>query len=626
MGLNILNKEDLFARAITAHTAANYAEAEKLYRQVLQMDPNHAGACQNLGVLAFQVGRNDAAVPLLKRAIELQPNNASMWCNLGDTYTALRQGDEALAAYQKAVAVDPNMPTTYNNLGIVYSRLGRVADAINAWKKAIELAARPLGSSRVLIGHGGGAKSAAEEAKALAAASYNNLGNAYLQMIELDKALECHTIACEMAPDYANARSNKLRDYTHIPNVPWDRLLREHREWWELHTASIKPLMPHRNVRDPERKLKIGWVSADFREHSVTHFLLPLFQNFDKNQFEFCCYAGVTRPDDFTRMLAQCAPTFRQTLGVQDADLARIIQSDNIDILFELSGHTSDHRMSVMAYRPAPVQVAYLGYPMTTGAPASIIQYHLTDAIADPPGESDKHYTEKVFRLPTTNWCYRPPVDIPCEELPPIVRNRGTPLARPFTFGSFNNCSKMSKLTFEMWANVLKAAPGSRLLLKASAMADEATKQIIMERFAAEGVAKERVLLMPQQIDLAKHFAYYGHIDLGLDTYTYNGTTTTCEATWMNVPVVTLEGKEHISRVGASLLTNMGLPQLVAKTPEEFVAMASGYAKDLDALVALRRGLREKFRNSPVMDGKRFAAEFGASLRTMWRQWCTRPT
>jgi predicted O-linked N-acetylglucosamine transferase (SPINDLY family) len=427
-----------------------------------------------------------------------------------------------------------------------------------------------------------------------------------------------------MASDYANARSNKLRDYTHIPNVPWERLLREHREWWELHTSQIKPL-PHNNVRDPERKLKIGWISADFREHSVTHFLLPLFQNFDRDQFEFCCYAGVQRPDEFTHMLAKCAPVFRQTMGVQDADLARMIQNDNIDILFDLSGHTSDHRLAVMAYRAAPVQVAWLGYPMTTGAPSSIIQYHLTDGIADPEGETDGHYTEKVFRLPTTNWCYRPPVDIPCQELPPIVRNKGTSLERPFTFGSFNNCSKMSKLTFQAWAKVLKAAPGSRLLLKASAMADAVTKQVILDRFAAEGIPAERVVMCPQQINLAKHFEFYGNVDLGLDTYTYNGTTTTCEATWMNVPVLTLAGKEHISRVGASLLTNMGLPQLVAHTEEEFVEIAASYARDPEKLVELRKGLREKFRNSPVMDGKRFAGEFGQALRTMWRTWCANP-
>jgi protein O-GlcNAc transferase len=620
MPLNFLNKDDHFTRAINAHTHGKYAEAERLYRQVLAMDPNHAGAYQNLGVLAFQVGRNDAAIPLLKKAIELNPNNAAMYCNLGDAYTALRQGDDALAAYKKAVELDPNMPTTYNNLGIVYSRLGRVEDAINSWKKAIELASRPMGGSRVLIGHGGGNKSPADEARSLAAASYNNLGNAYLQMIELDQALECHIRACNMTPEYANARSNKLRDYTHIPHVPNDKLIREHREWWDLHTASIKPL-PHTNDPNPERKLRVGWISADFREHSVTHFLLPLFQNFDRNQFEFCCYAGVTRPDDYTRMLAQCAPVFRQTLGVSDSDLAATIKNDNIDILFDLSGHTSDHRLAVMAYTPAPVQCAYLGYPMTTGAPPSIIDWHITDGIADPPGESDTHYTEKVYRLPTTNWCYRPPVDIPCHEVPPVVRNPGT----PFTFGSFNNCSKMSKLTFSLWARVLKETPGSRLIIKASAMADAQTKKIILERFAAEGVPEDRIVLVPQQIELDKHFEYYSNVDLGLDTYTYNGTTTTCEALWMNVPVLTLAGNVHIARVGASLLTNAGYPELVTHSDDQFVETAVKYFKDHAALTDLRKGLRHRFRNSPVMDGKRFASEFGAALRTMWRQWCADP-
>jgi protein O-GlcNAc transferase len=617
MGLNIMNKEDLFAKAIAAHTASRYADAERLYKQVIQMDPKYAGAYQNLGVLAFQVGRNDAAIPLLRQAISLSPNNAAMYCNLGDAYTAMRQGDDALACYKKAVELDPDMATTHNNLGIVYSRLGRVEDAIKSWKKAIELSNRPLGNSRVLIGTGGSGVNPESERKSLAAAAYNNLGNAYLQQIELDKALECHRIACEMNISYANARSNMLRDYTHIPNLDPAMLLAEHRKWWEIHGKDVKP-MPHTNSREPDRKLRIGFVSPDFREHSVTHFLLPLFENIDKSQFEFVCYAGVNRPDEFTQMLARHAPLFRNALGAQDDELAKLAQDDKIDILFDLSGHTSDHRLRVFCYKPAPVQATFLGYPMTTGAPQAIIDYRLADPIADPPGLTDSHYSEKLWRLPKTMWCYRPPVNIPAEEVPPCVRDP----KQPFTFGSFNNCSKMSELTFRMWAKVLHATPGSRLLLKASAMADDNTKQIILSRFAKQDIPAERIAMVPQLVDLAKHFAYYGNIDLALDTYTYNGTTTTCEAMWMNVPVVTMVGDMHISRVGASLLTNMGLPQLVTHTEEEFVKVASGYAHNRDALVALRKGLRARLQNSPVMDGKAFAADFGAALRGMWKQWC----
>jgi predicted O-linked N-acetylglucosamine transferase (SPINDLY family) len=619
MPLNIVNKEDIFGKGIAAHTSGRFPEAEKFYRQVLQLDPNHAGAYQNLGVLAFQVGRNDAAIPLLKKALEFSPNNASMYCNLGDAYTALRQGDEALASYKKAVELDPNMPTTYNNLGIVYSRLGKVEEAITSWKKAIELSNRPLGSSRVLIGHGGGSKTPAEESKSLAAAAYNNLGNAYLQKIELDKALECHMKACEMSPEYSNARSNMLRDYTHIPNIPHATLLAEHKKWWTIHAAGIKK-MSHSNSRDPNRKIRVGWISPDFREHSVTHFLLPLFQNYDKSQFDYICYAGVSRPDDFTRMLAQCAPTWRNTLGVQDIDVAKQIQADQIDILVDLSGHTSDHRLLVFAHKPAPIQIAYLGYPMTSGATPDIIEWHLTDALVDPPGESDKHYSEKLYRLPTTNWCYRPPVNIPCQESPAFVRN---PQA-PFTYGSFNNCSKMSEITFRVWAKVLHATPGSRLMLKASAMADDNTRGIIHERFAKEGIPAERIVLVPQQVDLAQHFAYYGNIDLGLDTYSYNGTTTTCEALWMNVPVLTLAGDNHISRVGLSLLTNVGLPQLIAHNEDEFVKIAASYFENRDSLVELRKGLRAKLQSSNLMNGKKFADEFGDSLRDMWKQWSAR--
>lgn len=617
MALNIMNKEETFARAIAAHTAARYAEAEKLYKQVIQMDPKYAGAYQNLGVLAFQVGRNDAAIPLLKQAIGLAPTNAAMYCNLGDAYTAMRQGDDALSCYRKAVELDPNMATTHNNLGIVYSRLGRVEDAITSWKKAIELANRPLGNSRVLIGTGGAGGGADSERKNLAAAAYNNLGNAYLQQIELDKALECHRIACEMNNTYANARSNMLRDYTHIPNLDPAMLLAEHRKWWEIHGKGIKPLT-HSNSREPGRKLRIGWVSPDFREHSVTHFLLPLFENIDKTQYELVCYAGVSRPDEYTQMLAQQAPFFRNALGSQDEELAKLIQDDKIDILFDLSGHTSDHRLRLFCFKPAPIQATFLGYPMTTGAPRSLIDYRFADPIADAPGVTDAHYSEELLRLPTTMWCYRPPVNIPAEEVPPCVRDP----KQPFTFGSFNNCSKMSALTFRLWAKVLLAAPGSRLLLKASAMADDMTKRIILERFAKEGVPADRIMLVPQLVDLAKHFAYYGNIDLGLDTYTYNGTTTTCEAMWMNVPVVTMMGDMHISRVGASLLTNVGLPNLIAHTEEEFVKIAAGYAQNRDSLVALRKGLRSRLQNSPVMNGKQFARDFEGALRTIWKKWC----
>ncbi|HEY4329521.1 MAG TPA: hypothetical protein VGN88_07285, partial [Phycisphaerae bacterium] len=438
-----------------------------------------------------------------------------------------------------------------------------------------------------------------------------------LQQIELEKALECHRTACAMNSTYANARSNMLRDYTHLPNIDPALLLTEHRKWWDIHAKGVK-IMQHKNDPDPERPLKIGFVSPDFREHSVTHFLLPLFENLDKSKFEIACYAGVNRPDEFTSMLAKHVKFFRNALGSQDEDLAKMIQADGIDILFDLSGHTSDHRLRLFAFKPAPVQATFLGYPMTTGAPATLIDYRIADPIADPEGLTDSHYSEKLWRLPTTMWCYRPPVNIPAQEVAPSIRNPGA----PFTFGSFNNCSKMSSLTFRLWAKVLHATPGSRMVVKASAMADAKTRQIILNRFAKEGIPADRISLVPQLVDLAQHFAYYGNIDVALDTYTYNGTTTTCEALWMNVPVVTMYGPMHIARVGASLLTNVGLPELVTKNEEEFVKVASGFAADKEALSAVRKGLRAKFQNSPVMNGKQFAGDFGAALREMWKIWC----
>jgi predicted O-linked N-acetylglucosamine transferase (SPINDLY family) len=256
---------------------------------------------------------------------------------------------------------------------------------------------------------------------------------------------------------------------------------------------------------------------------------------------------------------------------------------------------------------------------MTSGSP--VIDWRLADPLCDPPGVTDSHYSERLCRLPHTMWCYRPPVQhLPATELPPSVRNPNT----PFTFGSFNNCSKMSEITFRLWARTVLANPGSRLLLKASAMADQSTRELILSRFAKQGLPADRIMLVSQQIDLAQHFNYYNNIDLALDTFTYNGTTTTCEALWMNTPVLTMTGEMHISRVGTSLLTNLGLPELIAKDEDDFVQKASGYAQNRDSLVNLRKGLRARMQASPLMNGPQFAREFGDAMRIMWKDWCDR--
>jgi predicted O-linked N-acetylglucosamine transferase (SPINDLY family) len=616
MPLNIVNVENSFSHGIQMHTQGRYIEAEQYYRQVLAFNPRHAGALQNLGVLAFQVGNNQAAIQLLSKAAEILPNQPGIYCNLADVYAALRDADKALTAYQTAIRLDPELATAYNNMGIVYSRMGRVADAIAAWEKAYALAQKPSAHGRILVGLGGGGTSINQnEGTLLAAAAANNLGNAYLQQLELEKAIEYHRRACELNPGYPNAHSNLLRDYNHIDGLTPEFLKEEHRKWWGCHARGLT-LFAHKNTRDPDRKLRLGFVSPDFREHSVTHFLLPLFENIDRNAFELVCYSGVQRPDEFTEMLSKCTAGWRNSLTLRDHDLAALINKDGIDILFDLSGHTSDNRLPVFGYKPAPLQVSYLGYPMTSGAP--IIDYRIADPIVDPPGVTDSHYVEKLLRLPRGMWCYRPPLNIPCEEAPPVVRDP----TRPFTFGSFNNASKMSAATFRLWGNVLKAVPGSRLLIKASAMNDAGTREIVLSRFEKQGISRDRIVSTVQQHNLADHFAYYANVDVALDTVPYNGTTTTCESLWMNVPVLALAGTMHIGRVGASLLTNAGLPQLVAQTEDEFVRLAARYATDIPALVELRRGLRERLRTSPLMDGPAFARDFAAALRGIWREWC----
>jgi predicted O-linked N-acetylglucosamine transferase (SPINDLY family) len=612
MALNIVNTADAFAQATAAHLAGRLADAERGYQRVLQADPQHAGAMLNYGVLAFQAGRPDVALPLLQRAADLAPGNAAVPCTMGDVYAAAGRMDEAIAAYERALALTPDLAVAYNNLGTAYSRLGQVSRAIAAWEKALALADRPTGgTAAVTTGRDGGV--AAGGAAALTVAALNNLGTACLQALDADKAVAAHRRALALAPAAAAAHTNLLRDLNYLPDLPPDRALAEHRAWWTQHAAGIQPL-PAARPADPDRRLRVGFVSADFREHSVAHFLLPLFDHLDRTQFDLAAYAAVARPDEFTAAFQKQAAVWRSTLGVPDDALARTIQADGVDVLIDLSGHTADGRLRVFAYKPAPVQISYLGYPMTTGGAA--VGYRIGDDVADPPGLTESHYAERLARLPGPMWCYRPPVDVPAQELAPSRRGR------PFTFGSFNDTAKLSPRTLDLWARVLAAVPESRLLLKAGALADDGVRGRVLQELSARGVPPDRVSLLARRSALADHFAAYHDVDLALDTFPYTGTTTTCEALWMNVPVLTRAGHTHITRVGASLLTHAGLPELVALSDDAFVRTAADLARSPEKLAALRHDLRGRLRASPVMNERDFARRFGALLRTLWKDWC----
>src|SRR5439155_7589787 len=374
----------------------------------------------------------------------------------------------------------------------------------------------------------------------------------------------------------------------------------------------------HTNDRDPDRRLRIGLLSPDFRTHSVAYFLEPILAAHERASFEFICYAELAHPDATSQRLQQQSEGWRSTAGVADAALAQQIRADAIDILIDLAGHTASTRIAVCAHQPAPVQMSYLGYPFSTGL--ETIDYRITDGYADPPGSSEQFYVERLLRLPRTAWCYRPPEPTPQVSESPSTRHGFV------TFGSFNNLAKLSHGVLDTWSRVLEAVPNSRLILKSAGIGDPMTQTRVLESFAAHGVGAGRLLLKAYENSLFDHFARYNDIDIALDSFPYNGTTTTCEAMWMGVPVIGLAGEIHLSRVGVSLLSNVGLAELVAANREDYVRVASELAGDTTRLRTLRSELRPRMAGSPLRDESGFTRAFEAALRNAWHQWCDATT
>lgn len=403
------------------------------------------------------------------------------------------------------------------------------------------------------------------------------------------------------------------------PDVTPKDLFAAHRQWGLDYLAGLRQSgrdasPAFASSRDPDRRLRVGYLSADMRKHSVSYFFGPLLEAHSAAEVETFCYADVAMPDHVTRRLQGLAHQWRPVAGMDDATIQRQIRADGIDILVELGGHTGGTRLTVLAPKPAPVTVTWLGYPATTGLPT--VDYRLTDDIADPPGEADRLHTETLIRLPDGFLCYRPEGEAPAVGPLPVAKHG------MITFGSFNNPGKITAEAVRVWSRVLAQVPGSRMLLKGTQFADAGTCGRFRDLFAAGGIGPERLDFRPRALTPREHLAMYGEVDIGLDPFPYNGTTTTCEAFWMGVPTVTLRGDRHASRVGASLLTRLGLQELIAEDLDAYVAAAVALAGDRERLGALRDGLRARMSGSPLCDRAGFARRFETALREMWRRWC----
>jgi protein O-GlcNAc transferase len=473
----------------------------------------------------------------------------------------------------------------HNSLGNLFKEQGRHEEALTCFRQALRL--RPDFVD-----------------------AFNNLGVALKDQGQISEALNCYRRALHSQPDPKH-HSNLI--YTLCYSLEPDALAiaEEAARWNEQHAAPHTKSVPvHGNDRSPDRRLRVGYVSPDFRDHVVGRNVWPLFREHDHSQFEIFCYSHLRKPDNLTRSFQGCADAWRDVADLKDEQLAQHVRNDRVDILIDLAVHTADNRLLVFAQKPSPIQVSFAGYPGTTGL--TTIDYRLTDPYLDPPGQHDDWYSEQSLRLPDSFWCYDPlGNELPVKALPALTQGH-------LTFGCLNNFCKVNVPVLKLWAQVMQGIERSHLLLLAP---EGSHRKQTIEFLAQHGISAERVTFIGFQPRLC-YLELYHRIDLGLDTFPYNGHTTSLDALWMGVPVVTLVGATVVGRAGLSQLTNVGLPELVAATPEQFVRVVVELAQDVPRLSRLRAALRERMQASPLMDARRFTRGIEAAYRMMWRRWC----
>jgi len=613
--------ERMLHAAAACERAGQLPEAERLYRQVLAVSPPRAEVYLDLGNCLKMWGRFAEAIECYTQALALRPEWAIALSNMGIALFQLRRIPEAIACWKRAVAAAPDFAEGYNNLGNGFKEEGRVEEAIEAYRQAITLQPgwlMPLDNLVAAVQESGRLEEAlalAEQAVAAgpnSALHHNNIGIILKDLGEVDRAVPHLRRAVELDP--ADVRTHQNLLYTlqyHADSTP-EALYREHILWNQRHAQHLmKNLPPHQNDRNPERRLRIGYVSPDFRYHPVSHFMLPLLKAHDHEKFEIICYSDVRRPDAMTEQMRKCSDLWGDITGYSDEQVANMIRADKVDVLIDLTMHMAYSRLMIFARKPAPVQATWLGYPGTTGL--SAMDYRVSDAYMDPPGQGEeKWFSEETYRLPDSYWCYDPLTTAPQVNDLPAAKNGY------ITFGCLHNVCKVNDGVLRLWAEVLKRVENSRMLILAS---ETRTQNWIREAFQREGVAGERVQFVVKR-PRAEYLELYHQMDIGLDTFPYNGHTTSLDALWMGVPVVTMHGKTVVARGGVSVLTNVGLPEFIGKTPEEFVEIAARVAGDVVQLAALRGTLRRRLEGSALMDASRFARNIEAAYRFMWRRWC----
>jgi predicted O-linked N-acetylglucosamine transferase (SPINDLY family) len=562
-------------------------EACTSYRRTLQINPNHTDAHFNLGRIFQIMGDHDKAESSLRRVLQLEPDYAEAHINLGLTLQNTGRLDDAATSYRRALQIKPNYAEAHNNLGSTLLSKGKLDEAEAAYRQALQ-------------------------SKPNYADAYNNLGLTLQNMGKPSEAEASYRRALQIKPDYTEAYSNMLFCLSHNEVMEAQALLAEHLSFGEQFEAPLRADWPaHTNSRNPERCLQIGIVSGDLYNHAIAFFIEPLLLHLAKlPQLSLHAYANHTIDDSVSHRLRGYFAHWQPTAGLSDASLAEKIRADDIDILIDLSGHTAKNRLLTFARKPAPIQASWMGYPGTTGLQA--MDYYLADRYLLPPGQFDDQFTEKIVRMPGNA------PFLPCESAPPV---NDLPALRNgyVTFGSFNRLDKLSRSVIELWAQLLRAWPDSRMLL--GGMPEEGKYDTLIEWFAQEGIVRER-LDFHGRIGMDHYMELHHQVDICLDTFPYTGGTTTYHALWMGVPTLTLSGSTAAGRPGTAILGRVNLDGFAAHNPDDFIQKGLYWAENVTELSNIRIGMRERFAQSAVGQPALLAAGVERALRIMWQRWC----
>jgi predicted O-linked N-acetylglucosamine transferase (SPINDLY family) len=638
--------------ALAHHQAGRLAEAKLGYEQILAIDERHAEALHFLGVLAYRQGEYERARTLIERSLSRKSSDPLARNNLGNALVALGRLDEALEQYAAAIALKPDSADPYVNRGRLLRGRGRLEEAVACYRQGISRMPEDAGLhtqlAEALLAQGKREEALESYRNALrlrpqAPELHSNLGNVLRDLGRFTESIASYRRAIELRADFGEAHynlGNALRDVgrvedsvrsyrqalavmprdaeTHssllcalnyVPGLSPATIFKEHRDYAGRFSSAARG--SHANTKEPGRKLRIGYVSSDFRMHPVARFVEPVILGHDRGAHAVYCYYNFPHSDPVTERLRASEVAWRDVYVLSDDKLAALVREDAIDILVDLNGHTGGNRLPVFARKPAPVQVTWLGYLNTTGLAA--VDYRITDRHASPEGMFEAFHSERLWRLPDCQWCFRAPEGCP-EVSPPPSRASGS-----VTYGAFANLAKIGAPVIETWSKLLGRAPGTRLLIVAPGL--DSVRDEYAERFRHHGIDTSRIDLQERK-PFSDYLAAHRAVDVILDTFPYPGGTTTCDGLWMGVPVVSLAGGTPASRTGAGLLRAAGLDELVAETEEQYIGIAAALGADVSRLAAMRSGMRARMAASSLMAAERFTRNLEQAYRTMWRTWC----